>query len=127
LLIITIEDWQYYSTQTLRFRSIAVRSSQFLFQQILDMKNYRAESLKLYRDILRASKLFTWNNPQGIPWSEILRQNARKEFELAKLEKDPLKITQLLFVGRDAYNQAMEKFAEARRKMEENIRKTRTS
>lgn len=90
------------------------------------MTAYRTESLKLYRDILRATRLFTWNNEQGIPWAEILRKNARKEFEAARFERDPLLITRMLFVGRDCLNQTMEKFSATAQKMQDNIDKTRT-
>jgi hypothetical protein len=89
--------------------------------------SYRAESLKLYRDILRASRYFTWNNEKGIPWSVILRQNARNEFEQARFERDPAVITKLLFVGRDCLNQTMEKVASASQSMKDNIDRTRTS
>lgn len=87
--------------------------------------SFRPESLKLYRDILRATRFFTWNNEQGIPWSEILRQNARKEFEQARYETDPLIITRLLFVGRDCLNQTVEKFIATQQKIKDNIEKTR--
>ena len=90
------------------------------------MTAYRTESLKLYRDILRATRMFTWNNEQGIPWAEILRKNARKEFEAARFERDPLLITRMLFVGRDCLNQTMEKFSATAQKMQDNIDKTRT-
>ncbi len=87
---------------------------------------FRQEAIRLYRDIVRASKLFTWRNEQGSLWSEILRKNARKEFEDAHFEKDPQIISRLIFVGRDCYNQTMEKLAITAKKMEENIDKTRT-
>lgn len=88
--------------------------------------SYRAESLRLYRDILRASRHFTWRNEQGVLWSEILRTNARKEFEAARFERDPKIVMQLIFVGRECFNQTMDKFAAAAKKVEENIDKTRT-
>ncbi len=87
----------------------------------------RFEGLKLYRDILRASKLFTWANEQGVPWRIILCQNARKEFEQARFEKDPVIITRLLFVGRDCLNQTTDRYAKAAKAMNDNIDKTRTS
>lgn len=91
------------------------------------MSAYRPEALKLYRDILRASRYFTWVNEKGISWSFILRQNARKEFEQARFERDPAVITKLLFVGRDCLNQTMEKVTAASQSMKDNIDKTRTS
>lgn len=91
----------------------------------MSLTNYRQEALKLYRDILRTSRHFTWNNEKGIPWSLILRENARKEFEAARHERDPLLITRMLFVGRDCLTQTKEKYAITAKKIEENIDKTR--
>ena len=81
------------------------------------IKSLKSESLKLYRDILRATKLFTWPNEKGQLWSEILRINARKEFEQAKHENDPQIITKLLFVGRDCMNQTTERYLKAAKKI----------
>jgi hypothetical protein len=92
----------------------------------MSLTNYRQEAIKLYRDILRASRHFTWNNDQGVPWAEILRKNARKEFEASRYERDPVLITRMLFVGRDCLNQTMEKVAATAKKIEENIDRTRT-
>lgn len=86
----------------------------------------RSESLKLYRDILRATRMFTWANPKGELWSDVLRQNARKEFEQARYEQDRLVITRLLVVGRDCLNQTSEKFLAAAKAVNDNIDKTRT-
>ena len=86
----------------------------------------RAESLRLYRDILRASRMFTWNNTDGQPWSKIIRANARKEFEQAKYERDPEMIARLLLVGRDSLTQTMEKFYQKAKKIEDDVDKTRT-
>jgi hypothetical protein len=86
----------------------------------------RSESLKLYRDILRASKHFTWVNPAGVPWSNVLKENARKEFEQARYESDHLVVTRLLFVGRDCLNQSTDKYFKATQALTDNIEKTRT-
>ena len=86
----------------------------------------RTESLKLYRDILRASRMFTWTNEAGQPWGEILKANARKEFEQARYEKDPLIITRLLVVGRDSLNQIKEKVTATAQAVNDNIDRTRT-
>ena len=45
-----------------------------------------AESLRLYRDILRASRHFTWPNEKGELWRDVLRRESRKEFEAATEE-----------------------------------------
>lgn len=86
----------------------------------------RSESLKLYRDILRATRMFTWTNPKGELWSDVLRQNARKEFEQARFERDPLVVTRLLVVGRDCLNQTADKFLAAAKAVNDNIDRTRT-
>jgi hypothetical protein len=87
----------------------------------------RAESLKLYRDILRATRMFTWPNEKGEIWGDILRKNARYEFEQARYERDALVVTRLLFVGRDCLNKTTEKFLAASDSLKQNIEKTRTS
>lgn len=85
------------------------------------------ESLRLYRDILRATRLFTWNNEAGVSWSQVLRVNARKEFEQAKHEKDPLLIARMLVVGRDCLQQTVEKYQGAANAFMENVDKTKRS
>lgn len=71
--------------------------------------------------------MFTWKNEVGVSWSEVLRQNARKEFEQARFEQDPLVVQRLLFVGRDCLNQTTDKYFAAAKKLEDQIDKTRTS
>ena len=72
----------------------------------------RREALSLYRDILRASRFFTWTDSRGFLWRDILRENARKEFEAARFETDPEIVTRLLLGGQDAVESALEKLAE---------------
>ena len=85
------------------------------------------EALKLYRDILRTSKLFTWPHESGVPWSVLLKQNARKEFEEARFEKDPLLISRMLYVGRDCLNQTTDKYLRSAQALNDKINSTRTS
>ncbi|XVE94496.1 hypothetical protein REPUB_Repub02eG0013800 [Reevesia pubescens] len=56
----------------------------------------RREALCLYRDILRATRFFMWPDSRGVLWRDVLRDNARKEFEEARFEKDPEIVTRLL-------------------------------
>lgn len=77
----------------------------------------RREALGLYRDILRATRLFEWPDERGVPWRESLRANARREFEEARGERDPEVVARLLIGGRDAVEQALERVAEASRRM----------
>lgn len=72
----------------------------------------RREALSLYRDILRASRFFTWHDAKGVLWRDLLRDSARKEFELARFETDPEIVTRLLIGGREAVNNAIDKLAE---------------
>ncbi|KAL6982655.1 hypothetical protein U1Q18_016042 [Sarracenia purpurea var. burkii] len=75
----------------------------------------RREALSLYRDILRASRFFMWPDSRGFLWRDVLRENARKEFEEARFEKDPEIITRLLIGGHDAVQSALDKLAEKQR------------
>ncbi|XWS24539.1 hypothetical protein CRYUN_Cryun28dG0111500 [Craigia yunnanensis] len=69
----------------------------------------RREVLSLYRDILWATRFFMWPDSRGVLWRDLLRENARKEFEEARFEKDPEMVTRLLIGGRDAVQSASEK------------------
>lgn len=87
----------------------------------------RAESLRLYRDILRSSRLFVWKNTDGQIWRDILRENTRKEYEHNRFVRDPLLVAQLLFVGRDCLEKTNEKYLAAKQKFEKNIDDTRNN
>ncbi|XP_008785053.1 uncharacterized protein LOC103703824 [Phoenix dactylifera] len=76
----------------------------------------RREVLGLYRDILRATRFFTWPDSRGVPWRDVLRENARREFEEARFERDPEVVTRLLIGGRDAVQKALDKLVEASKK-----------
>ncbi|XP_010428654.1 PREDICTED: uncharacterized protein LOC104713266 [Camelina sativa] len=77
----------------------------------------RREALSLYRDILRATRFFMWIDSRGNLWRDVLRENARKEFEAARFETDPEVITKLLINGSDAVSSALDKLAEKQREM----------
>ena len=76
----------------------------------------RREALGLYGDILRATRLFAWPDDRGVPWREVLRANARREFEEARGERDPEVVARLLIGGRDAVQQALDRLADASRR-----------
>ncbi|XP_031489962.1 uncharacterized protein LOC116257391 isoform X1 [Nymphaea colorata] len=82
----------------------------------------RREALSLYRDIIRASRFFLWPDDRGILWRDILRDNARREFEEARHETDPETITRLLIGGRDALDSALEKLVQKQKQMMNNKR-----
>ena len=60
------------------------------------------ESLMLYRDILKFSNEFYWKNQNGDYWREIIRKSARKEFELARDERDPILVMKMIVTSREA-------------------------
>jgi len=55
------------------------------------------------------------------PWRDRLRQSARKEFEEARHEKDPLVIARLLVVGGEAVEEVRRRIAEADGKIRDRI------
>ncbi|KAL1190070.1 hypothetical protein V5N11_033374 [Cardamine amara subsp. amara] len=83
----------------------------------------RREALSLYRDIFRATRFFMWTDSKGILWRDLLRENARKEFEAARFETDPEVITRLLIGGSDAVSSALDKLAEKQREIIEKQRR----
>ncbi|CDP07345.1 unnamed protein product [Coffea canephora] len=86
----------------------------------------RREALSLYRDIIRASRFFMWPDSRGVLWRDVLRENARKEFEEARFEKDPEIITRLLIGGRDAVQAALDKLVEKQKQQIEKERNDST-
>ncbi|KAL3641032.1 hypothetical protein CASFOL_016000 [Castilleja foliolosa] len=94
--------------------------NEFLTRQRLT--STRREAMSLYRDIIRATRFFMWPDSRGVLWREVLRENARKEFDAARFEKDPEVITRLLIGGRDAVQAALDKLVE---KQKQQIEKER--
>lgn len=82
----------------------------------------RREALSLYRDIIRATRFFMWPDSRGLLWRDVLRENARKEFEEARFEKDPEVVTRLIIGGRDAVQSAIDKLVEKQKQQIENER-----
>ena len=67
------------------------------------------DAIKLYREILRASRHFYWKNQDGIPWSDIIKRSARKEFEVARHERDPVMISRMIVIGYDCIEKTKQK------------------
>ncbi|KAE9586701.1 hypothetical protein Lal_00004925 [Lupinus albus] len=82
----------------------------------------RREALSLYRDIIRASRFFTWPDSNGVLWRDLLRENARREFEAAKFETDPEIVTRLVIGGREALESTIDKVVE---KQKQQLQKER--
>ncbi|KZV51730.1 hypothetical protein F511_11418 [Dorcoceras hygrometricum] len=76
----------------------------------------RREALSLYRDIIRATRFFIWPDSRGIRWRDVLRENARKEFEDARFENDPEVITRLIIGGRDAVQATIDRVVEKQKR-----------
>ncbi|DBA95169.1 TPA: hypothetical protein ACH3X1_015721 [Trebouxia sp. C0004] len=55
----------------------------------VQLQSTRTEAIALYRHIWRYSRLFVWQNEQGKPWRDVLRNSARQEYDLARHEQDP--------------------------------------
>jgi len=85
----------------------------------------RREVLNLYRDVLRTCRAFYWSNDKGIPWSRVLRESARKEFEQARTERDPVIIARMLFVGKQCVEETRNGFNKAEEVIRNRVEKTR--
>ena len=85
----------------------------------------RSEALSLYRSILRSCRAFYWENEQGEPWSRVLRQSARKEFEQCRHEVDPLEIARMIVVGHNCIAETEKRFTDMEESMKAHIASTR--
>ena len=96
-------------------------------QQHLTNSTRRKEALSLYREILRTAKHFHWADEKtGQPWNQILKDQARKEFEESRRETDPLIIARMLVTGRDCLQQVQNKFNDATQAAWKRIEKDST-
>mmetsp|Transcript_5577 Transcript_5577/g.7805 ORF Transcript_5577/g.7805 Transcript_5577/m.7805 type:complete len:91 (-) Transcript_5577:18-290(-) len=72
----------------------------------------RREALRLYRDVLRVARQLDFINPStNRSWKDTIHESARKEFEIARFERDPETIARLITVGRSCLNEVKEKIA----------------
>jgi len=90
----------------------------------------RLETLKLYKEVLKFSKMFTWTDENGVMWGDLLKMSARQEIESSKQEKDPQILAQALVNARMALDEMEEKFHVQQRKVEQqfsnHVNRTRT-
>ena len=82
----------------------------------------RRESLSLYRDILRFSRFFTWTDQNGVPFSTLIRESARKEYEAARFEKDPQIVNKLIVSGRDCLHKSLQNVIDRQKEIVEQER-----
>lgn len=72
------------------------------------------------------TKAFYWARPEdGQPWSKVLRESARKEFEEARRERDPVIIARMLVVGNQAVDELKRRFNAMEDQVKKRIEKTR--
>ena len=64
--------------------------------------------LRLYHDILKFTRDFDWEDDNGIIWRDSLRKSARKEFEEAREEKDPIILYKMMITAKDAMKKTQE-------------------
>lgn len=77
----------------------------------------RREALSLYREILRYSNLFVHRDEHGRMWRDVLRANARAEFEVARSEPDPELINRMIVTGRDAVQRIVDSYMRKRQRI----------
>eukprot|EP01016_Furgasonia_blochmanni_P001587 TRINITY_DN10619_c0_g1_i2.p1 TRINITY_DN10619_c0_g1~~TRINITY_DN10619_c0_g1_i2.p1 ORF type:complete len:242 (+),score=44.28 TRINITY_DN10619_c0_g1_i2:87-728(+) len=83
------------------------------------------ESLRLYREVLKFCKKIDWNNKDGVPWSTLLAKSARREFDLARDESDPVIIMKMILTSREAMARTQDKMNEAFHRLNTHIDETR--
>ncbi|KAH0938577.1 hypothetical protein HID58_006038 [Brassica napus] len=116
-----LRKWRNMSTRIdLMLRRDAVSTRRFLhegpdtMEELLDRHLAKKEK-PLIND--EEAEFYTWTDSRGVLWRDVLRENARKEFEAARFETDPEVITRLLIGGSDAVSSALDRLAEKQREM----------
>lgn len=68
------------------------------------------EALRLYREVVKFSKQMDWPDPKtGLPYGVMVLQSAKKEFEIARFEKDPLMVMKMICTTRESINSIKQK------------------
>ncbi|KAL0491318.1 hypothetical protein AKO1_009927 [Acrasis kona] len=80
----------------------------------------RIEALKLYREVLRTCRMFTWSDENGRPWGLTIKNSARTEFEMSKQEKDPYVLAQSLINARMALDELQERYKKKQEQVNDN-------
>lgn len=87
----------------------------------------KRESLLLYRDCIKLSKKFIWNDDNGKQWSKILLSSIRKEFEDSKLIDDHVEIGKKLVIGRQSIIELNNKLVDIEYNVNVFLEKTKIS
>eukprot|EP01080_Neovahlkampfia_damariscottae_P008386 gene8386-211_t len=77
----------------------------------------KREAIKLYREILKTAKMFTWEDERGVKWSELIKMSAREEFESSKQENDPEVLARAMVNAQMALTDLQGKFKEQQEKL----------
>lgn len=85
----------------------------------------RREALALYREIIRTCNAFYWADKNGQPWSLVLRQSARKEFENNRNLVDALEIKRQIMMGYESVDEVRRRFNAAEQKIKERVQNTK--
>ncbi|KAG6622955.1 Complex 1 LYR protein [Phytophthora cinnamomi] len=81
----------------------------------------RKEVLRLYREILRTTRMFPHRNEQGQLWSAVLQQNARMEIEQNRYETDSETISKRILFGWKCLQEVQEKVMEKQHELAHNM------
>ncbi|TDH73765.1 hypothetical protein CCR75_003641 [Bremia lactucae] len=73
------------------------------------MLNKRKEVLRLYRTIIRTTRMFPHRNEQGQLWSSVLHKNARMEIEQNRYETDAETISKRIIFGWQCVQEVQQK------------------
>ncbi len=79
------------------------------------------EALKIYRSILKLTREFTWHDENNRLWAERIKSSARQEFELARYEKDPFLIGQMIITSKEAIEKVREKLIQKYYKVNQEL------
>ncbi|KAL0683551.1 hypothetical protein Bca4012_050399 [Brassica carinata] len=121
--------WRKLSTRIdLMLRSDAVSTRRFLHEGPDTMEELLDRHLAKKRETANqrrgggvseqtASDEHAPRGAEGVLWRDVLRENARKEFEAVRFETDPEVITRLLIGGSDAVSSALDRLTEKQRAM----------
>ncbi|KAF2562327.1 hypothetical protein F2Q70_00016186 [Brassica cretica] len=119
--------WRKLSTRIdLMLRSDAVSTRRFLhegpdtMEELLDRhlaKKRETANQRRGGGVSEQTAFYTWTDSRGVLWRDVLRENARKEFDAVRFETDPEVITRLLIGGSDAVSSALDRLTEKQREM----------
>ncbi|KAG1694495.1 hypothetical protein DVH05_021300 [Phytophthora capsici] len=77
----------------------------------------RKEVLRLYREILRTTRMFPHRNEQGELWSDVLHKNARMDIEKNRYETDGETISKHIIFGWKCLQEVQEKMMQKQQEL----------